>query len=423
VDADGVEHLSVTEIQPTALKARLPSNGDGEKGIFLATFEAPRSVDQDLVAPWFAAITGSASAAESLAQWTAARQPTSQGFVFERVTLEDIQSPPNLFSSLVGRYAFRTAALQQLIPTDAGVSLLVRPVHVVASMGMCVLIWRPPYLFPREDAPPIEALEALDAVDGPGLPAHFVESNAEQVLREHRATTNGLDLAEHHFAYLMQALKSTASDVATALEHWEGAFVSHASDVARTAGTASEQAEYALSQQTQLARLSAVSSELRRVHRSAETPFSHEPLQWFASVNDATGKIQDELRDSDTLLREVREDLRNSLALVAATAATRQLELQQLQQEGNATFQRVVTVLGAAVLVPGLIATMFGANTGLPGRDEWIGTGIMLGLMAISAASVLMLLNWLESISGPRGSARARIRAYFRDVWNPPDED
>jgi Mg2+ and Co2+ transporter CorA len=46
----------------------------------------------------------------------------------------------------------------------------------------------------------------------------------------------------------------------------------------------------------------------------------------------------------------------------------------------------------ALILVPTLIVGLFGANTQLPGEDQWTGFGLMVGLMLVSALAVYMLL-------------------------------
>lgn len=68
-------------------------------------------------------------------------------------------------------------------------------------------------------------------------------------------------------------------------------------------------------------------------------------------------------------VRETADDARSAVARLSGLLSSQQIVLTQRQASRTARFQRLVTLIGAAVLVPGLIAAVFGANVGVPGRD------------------------------------------------------
>lgn len=98
--------------------------------------------------------------------------------------------------------------------------------------------------------------------------------------------------------------------------------------------------------------------------------------------------------DAMSAVRSLRERVRTGLALVSAVSTSQALEVAQETQKSNERFQRIVGVLGAAILGPTLVAELFGANTAIPGKDAWWGFAIMIALMILSAVALLAVLRW-----------------------------
>jgi hypothetical protein len=94
---------------------------------------------------------------------------------------------------------------------------------------------------------------------------------------------------------------------------------------------------------------------------------------------------------------EAAEDAREAVARLSGLIASQQVVLTQRQAAETARFQRMVTIVGAAVLVPGLVAAIFGANVGFQGRNSSADFWAMLLLMAGSGIGSYALLRWLES--------------------------
>jgi hypothetical protein len=95
-------------------------------------------------------------------------------------------------------------------------------------------------------------------------------------------------------------------------------------------------------------------------------------------------------------LRQIRTEVRDSLDLIASRETGAQLDATKRAQEAEGRFQLIVTLATSLVLVPGLIASFWGADVWLPWRGDWKGTLLLLGLMALSAAGTLGVLLKVE---------------------------
>lgn len=102
------------------------------------------------------------------------------------------------------------------------------------------------------------------------------------------------------------------------------------------------------------------------------------------------------LRGLPDRLRTVRSDVRESLDLVASRDLATQFDAQQRAQDAAARFQLIVTLVTSLVLVPGFIASFWGANVWLPWKDEWGGTVLLIGLMVVAGWGTLALLLRVE---------------------------
>jgi CorA-like Mg2+ transporter protein len=96
-------------------------------------------------------------------------------------------------------------------------------------------------------------------------------------------------------------------------------------------------------------------------------------------------------------LEEAMTDARNAVARLSGLISTQQIVLTQRQGEVTERFQRLITIVGAAVLVPGLVAAVFGTNVDFPGRDSSGAFWAMLALMAGSALASYAAIRLIES--------------------------
>lgn len=84
------------------------------------------------------------------------------------------------------------------------------------------------------------------------------------------------------------------------------------------------------------------------------------------------------------LARAIRDDM--DLLMLQSTAA---------QQESTERLQTYLGKVTGLVLVPTLVAGLFGANTSLPGGGNWTGFDLMVILMIVSAAAVYLAIRRL----------------------------
>jgi hypothetical protein len=94
---------------------------------------------------------------------------------------------------------------------------------------------------------------------------------------------------------------------------------------------------------------------------------------------------------------EAEADAREAVARLSGLISSQQIVLTQRQAAETARFQRIVTIVGAAILVPGLVAAIFGANVGFRGRESTEAFWAMLLLMAGSGVASFALIRSLET--------------------------
>lgn len=94
---------------------------------------------------------------------------------------------------------------------------------------------------------------------------------------------------------------------------------------------------------------------------------------------------------------KIEIEAKEAISRLAGLISSQQVVLTKQQAEESARFQRVVTVVGAAVLVPGLVAAIFGANVGFRGRGSTEAFWGMVLLMLGSGVASYGFLRSLES--------------------------
>lgn len=155
--------------------------------------------------------------------------------------------------------------------------------------------------------------------------------------------------------------------------------------------------------------LSLVSEFRRRAAAEESSRGVTEESPWFDGVSDcklderADHVIDSILAKLDRLFDNVRADMElvtmNSIAEQARASASQASEVAEttrLIKERGAADERFQNQLGkvtALLLVPTLIAGMFGANTALPGGGSWMGFELMLVLMVVSSLLVFLYIR------------------------------
>lgn len=144
-------------------------------------------------------------------------------------------------------------------------------------------------------------------------------------------------------------------------------------------------------------------------------------LVWFPGYSRYEDAEEvDELIDrSLRSLAELREQLRTSVDMVVTSNSTRQLVLAQEQQQQGERLQSSLAVVAAVLLVPTLVATIYGANTDLPGRDTWAGFEMLVLLMALSAIVTYAVLKKIQNRS-PRDPDANKVARRTRDESEDP---
>lgn len=147
-------------------------------------------------------------------------------------------------------------------------------------------------------------------------------------------------------------------------------------------------------------------TRLARVERLASSP---EP-QWQPAQPPGRFEIAlpNRLRQS---LRDVAVEAREAVARLSGLIASQSVVVTQRQAAETARFQRLLTLVGTTVLVPGLVAAVFGANVNFPGRDTLDGFWAMLCFMIASAGGAYALLRSFEQGLWSSLARRLRLRS------------
>jgi hypothetical protein len=97
------------------------------------------------------------------------------------------------------------------------------------------------------------------------------------------------------------------------------------------------------------------------------------------------------------LVGKAEQDAKDAVGRLSGLISSQQIVLTQQQNQDTKRFQRLVTIVGATVLVPGLVAAVFGADVGFHGRDTTDAFWALLLLMLGSAALTYALLRSFEA--------------------------
>jgi hypothetical protein len=146
--------------------------------------------------------------------------------------------------------------------------------------------------------------------------------------------------------------------------------------------------------------LRTLSARLREHLEALNRPgMSRNPdLIWFShsTARSDAERVDDLIDRALANLRALSDILRSSTDVVATMSSS-----QQTRQAER--FQELITLVAAVLLVPTLVAGIYGANTRLPGGNDWNGFALMIVTMVVSAAlTYVSIQGWRR-----RGTADA----------------
>jgi hypothetical protein len=116
---------------------------------------------------------------------------------------------------------------------------------------------------------------------------------------------------------------------------------------------------------------------------------------WFTGLTGDrwAGRVRQLIGRALSDLAALNEALRSSLDLLGVYSAAQHLGLARRQAEQNDRLQETLAVVTSVLLVPTLIASLFGSNTAVPGRDQWWGFFLMIALIVLGATGAYLLIR------------------------------
>lgn len=147
-------------------------------------------------------------------------------------------------------------------------------------------------------------------------------------------------------------------------------------------------------------------SELRGRLDALNVPRDRADRAWFQTGLEQVARRVDEVIDD--LLRDLRnfsDSLRQAMVLTQNHASLRHFQLAEEQKQRSEQMQSGLELVAALLLVPTLIAGIYGANTRIPGGGQWIGFYDMLALMFVGSTALYLVLRRLRVKAARRASS------------------
>ena len=135
--------------------------------------------------------------------------------------------------------------------------------------------------------------------------------------------------------------------------------------------------------------------ELNRRLDGLNVPWKHADTVWFAGVtlSDLAKSVDGVIDRSLDNLRSFSDSLRQAVSLTASYATLRHFELAEAQKTATEDLTHRFELVGSLLLVPTLVAGIYGANTLLPGGGHWSGFIAMVTLMVVGSAAAYLALE------------------------------
>jgi len=146
-------------------------------------------------------------------------------------------------------------------------------------------------------------------------------------------------------------------------------------------------------------------AEFRRRLAALNQPGTKDEEAWFASVTtaEAAKRTDDYIDRALSDLRELQTAIRSGFDLATSRESSQQLKLAQEQQERTEQLQSTLELGAAVLLVPTLVAGIYGANTELPGGGTWGGFAVMLAAMVLGTILALGIIRRIRGDDGRGG--------------------
>jgi hypothetical protein len=168
---------------------------------------------------------------------------------------------------------------------------------------------------------------------------------------------------------------------------------------------------------TELQILQAYPEQLAKVERAAASLKAKWPEVRSAEPNSDrfVPRVRVTPNPFGELVSEAGRDAKDAIGRLSGLISSQQIVLTQKQARETSRFQRVVTIVGATVLVPGLVAAVFGANVGFHGRGTTSAFWAMLLLMAGGGVATYALVRSFEA-GVWRGLSETRAARWAGDL-------
>jgi hypothetical protein len=140
--------------------------------------------------------------------------------------------------------------------------------------------------------------------------------------------------------------------------------------------------------------LATVNESRRRVAAFDHARDLTDDESWFPGVTDRelVGQVREGVERARRKLDLLFDTVRADMELVCMVKMVEQAETAQQRAEAEGKFQDNLGKVTALLLVPTLIAGIFGANTRLPGGGSWTGFDAMVALMVVTSLVVYQLV-------------------------------
>jgi hypothetical protein len=261
-------------------------------------------------------------------------------------------------------------------PSLAG-SLEFHPVEFLAGQRWLVTCWQRRLTYTG----------ATESADGDSPPAIETFATVERRWLDEDGATAG-DLA----TFALYEMSCGYTDVRRLLHAWFESWELH------FYGAAGNRRPSEVDVQTLVELRSLVAQFAKRV-RASQLPRAQQSRSWFGHVTqrkraaDVGEQYERALSDLDRL----NEMVRSGFDLVQSFTAGYQLQLAEEQNRTAQRLQQKIEVITSVLLVPTLIAGVFGANTELPGKESWTGFLLMCLLLVLGGASAYGVLRGLRA--------------------------
>lgn len=257
---------------------------------------------------------------------------------------------------------------------DGDSGLVFEPIEFLAGEGWLICHWQP-----------CKAYRI-----GQGVPSEFtlpsrehIEDEVARQWRDQGGQTAG-DLGVLFLYELSLNYTKARRALWTRLNAWEREFYS-----LRPGSDTTELVET-------LRELHRLHGELNRRLDGLNVPWKHADTSWFADVKlvDTAKSVDGIIDRSLNNLHSFSDSLRQAVSLTASYATLRHFELAEEQKMATEHLTRRFELGAAILLVPTLIAGVYGANTLLPGGGHWSGFIAMVTLMVMGSAGAYFALEW-----------------------------